>query len=155
MAAQEANILDAIETRLAIYTATGQTLEDLRSTWVQRTQGDMPPDFGKAFPASRIRMLPQDGEIVSIPACMTRIRCPVEFQIYTSKGAYHKDATAIELRDLMYTVFWQQQLGISNLLIHFGGKNNDLPTEIPFAAQLKGGAAFVLIYEYTDIRAVP
>lgn len=155
MADQVSNILDAIESRLETYTATGQTLEDILSYWVQRTENDMPPDFGKAFPALRVRMLPGDGEIVSIPACMTRKRRPVEFQIYTSQAGYMRSKTAIELRDLAWGVFWQQQLGISNLLIHYGGENETLPTEIPFAAQLNGGAAFINIYEYTDTRDVP
>lgn len=155
MAAQETNILDGIEARLATYTAIGQTLADIRSYWVQRTENDMPPDFGKSFPALRVRMLPIDGEIVSIPACMTRKRCPVEFQIFTSQAGYMRSKNAAQLIDLVEDVFSQQQLSISNLLIHFGSKNYTLPTEIPFAAQLNGGAALTYIYEYTDTRAVP
>ncbi|MCP4568508.1 MAG: hypothetical protein GY841_13100 [FCB group bacterium] len=155
MAAQETNILNGIETRLAAYTVSGQTLEDIRSYWVQRTENDMPPDFGKSFPALRVRMLPVDGEIVSIPACMTRKRCPVEYQVYTSQAGYMRDKTASELIDLVEDVFYQQQLGISNLLIHFTGKNYTLPSEIPFAAQLHGGAALNYTYEYTDVRATP
>jgi hypothetical protein len=155
MASQEIHILDGIESRLTTYTAAGQTLEDIRSYWVQRTEDNMPPDFGKTFPALRVRMLPQSAQIVSIPACMSRVQCPVEFQIYTSQAGYHRDKSAIELRDLVHDVFWQQQLGISNLLIHYTGKNNTLPTEIPFAAQLYGGAALIYTYEYTDTRPVP
>ncbi len=115
----------------------------------------MPPDFGTCLPGLRVRMLPLDGEIVSIPACMTRKQCPVEFQIYTSQAGYMRSKTAAEIIDLVESVFYQQQLGISNLLINFGGKNYTLPTEIPFAAQLYGGAALTYIYGYTDVRAVP
>ena len=155
MADQITNILDGIETRLATYTASGQTLEDIRSYWVQRTEDDMPPDFGKSFPALRVRMLPVDGEIVSIPAIMTRKRCPVEFQVYTSQAGYMRSKTAAELIDLIEDVFYQQQLGISNILIHFTGKNSTLPIEIPFAAQLHGAAALIYTYEFTDVRAIP
>ena len=155
MADQAINILDGIKTRLDTFTASGQTLEDILSYWVQYTEGDLPPDFGKAFPALRVRMLPVDGEIVSIPALMTRKRCPVEFQVYTSQAGYMRSKTAAELIDLVENVFYQHQLGISNLLIHFDGKNYTMPEEIPFAAELHGAAALLYTYEFTDTRSLP
>lgn len=148
-------ILDAIDAMFSEQTQDGQKLESIAQYYVMRTEYEMPPDFGTSFPAVRIRMLPLTGEIVSIPACMTRMQCPVEFQVYTEQAGRYVDKTASELINLIHEVFWQHQLGISNLLIHFTSKDYSLPTEIPFAERLNGGATLVYTYEYTDTRSIP
>ena len=148
-------ILDGIEDVLSEQTQDGQKLESIAQSYVMRTEYDMPPDFGTAFPALRVRMLPMTGEIASIPPCMVRMQCPVEFQVYTEQAGRYVDKTASEIINLIHDVFWQHQLGISNLLIHFTSKDYSLPTEVPFAERLNGGATLVYTYEYTDTRDIP
>lgn len=147
---QDIAILDGIEARLETYVKDGMELAGIAQYVVMRTEYDMPPDFGTAFPALRVRMLPQSGQVVSIPPCMLRVQCPVEFQVYTEQAGRTEDVTASELINLIHEVFWQCNLGISNLLIDFTSKDYSLPTEIPFAERLNGGATLIYTYEYIE-----
>jgi len=149
------DLLDAIDQRMAEQTLDGFALEAIAQYYVMRTEYDMPPDFGTAFPACRVRMLPITGDVVSIPACMTRYQCPVEWQVYTAQAGRYRQKTAAELINLIHEVFWQNHLGQSNLLIHFTSKDFSLPTDIEFAERLNGGASLVYTYEYTDTRSLP
>jgi hypothetical protein len=149
------DILDAISSRLATYTAAGQTLEDIRQYYVKYSEYDMPPDFGNAFPLLMVDMLPQSYEIVSIPACMTRKEYPVRYKVYTEQAGLYTDKTAAQLIDLVEDVFAQVTFGISTLLCHHTGKDYSLPAEIEFAARLNGAAALYYTYVYTDTRAIP
>lgn len=155
MSDQGVPILEGIDTRLATVTGAGQTLEDIATYYVDFSNNEKPPDFGTAFPALLVDMLPMSGETVSIPPIMTRKTYPVRFRLYTEQAGYTRDKTGAQLIDLVEDAFFQQRFSISNLLVDFTTKNYTIPAEIPFAAQLNGGGTLILTYRYTDTRAIP
>jgi hypothetical protein len=155
MADQAINILDAIDTRLTTFTATGQTLEDIKSYYIRYDKNELPPEFGSLPPILLVEALEGEHEVVSIPAIMTRKRIPVRFQVFCEHADYdanHKSATLI---DLVEDTFHQQQLGISNLLIDPTSKTYGIPSRPEFAVMMEGGAELILTYTYTDTRAMP
>lgn len=155
MAEIDLTLLTNIESRLATYTASGQTLEDIKSYYVKRYETDFPNEFSSIPPVLLVEMFPTEGEIVSIPACMTRKRYPVRFQVLVEHIGDTRDTTAATLINLVEDVFYQQQLGISNLLIDFGGKSKAVEIPPAFGERVTGGASMTLIYGYTDTRAIP
>lgn len=155
MAEVDITILENISSRLATYTASGQTLEDIKTYYVKFQESPYPDEFSSIPPVLLVEMLPTEGEIVSIPACMTRKRYPVRFSVMVENIGDTRDKTAAQLINLVEDVFHQQQLGISNLLIHFGGKSKTVEIPPAFGEQITGGATLTYIYEYTDTRAVP
>ena len=154
MADQALNILHAIHDRLLDHTADGFVLEQIRQFYVRRTdEEDFPTEF--AFPFLYVYADAGSGEEASIPACMTRKQLPVTFQVFTGQGSGQHDLSAARLIDLIEDTFFQQQLGISNLLIHYAGKNYDTPIDVPFSEWVQAAAGLTYIYEYTDARSMP
>ena len=155
MADQALNILDAIDTRLTTYTASGQTLEDIRSYLIRYDKNDIPSSFGSKPPILLVEGLEGDSESVSIPAIMTRKTFPVRFQIFVEQANYPDSHMAATLLNLLEDVFHLQQLGISNLLVSPCKKTYSIPVREEFADLMEGGAEMTITYKYTDTRAVP
>jgi hypothetical protein len=155
MADQMLNILDGIASRLATYTASGQTLEDIKSYLVKYDKNELPPEFGSLPPILLVEGLTQESQIISIPASDSRKIFPVRFQIFVEHADYDEDHKAASLLDLVETVFFQQQLGISNLLVDISSKIYGIAGRSEFAVMMEGGAEMIITYQYTDTRAMP
>lgn len=155
MADQALPILDAIDARLATYTATGQTLASIERYLVRYDKNELPDWFGRATRRLLVESLTIEGEIVSIPAILTRKTFPVRFQVYTEHADYPTNHIAATLIDLVEDVFHQQSLGISNLLVDPTSKTYGIPGRPEFARLTEGGAELILTYRYTDARAIP
>lgn len=149
-------ILEGIDARLATYTASGQTLEDIRSYVVNYDRSVLPQTFGSKPPILLVEQASDlDATAVSIPPIMTRKILPVRFQIFVEQANYPTDHVAASLMDLVENVFFQQQLGIANLLVDVASRKNSIPTRSDLSRMMGGGAEMIINYRYTDTRAMP
>lgn len=155
MALQERTILAAIDSRLTALRASGQSLYGIKSHYVKYTNSDDQPDMGSKVPALIVEVLSTTGDVVSIPACMTRMTTQVRFALLTEVAGKRQDTTAAVLLDAVFDAFWQQQLGVSNMIVNLIQKDYTLPDLPLVAPENDGGGVLVLEYIYTDVRAVP
>lgn len=153
MAARERDILQAIDDIFAAETATGGRLDIIQQYHVDHTKDEFPTEV--AFPFVYIFLEDAGGGEVSIPPCMTRKAQNAHFQAYTVKESDVHTTSVAELLDRIENVFFQQNLGISDLLVRYQGKNYTIPTELPVQEWLLAGGELIYQYEYTDIRDIP
>jgi hypothetical protein len=148
-------ILAGINTRLATYTASGQALEDIKSYFVKYTETELPPESLSQPPVLMVDPLPYTPELSSIPPCAYRKALPVRFQLFTENAGDTTRTSAAVILDAIEDTFFQQKLGISNIIVDVTEKNYTAPSSPPFEWPVHGGGSLTITYTYDDIRELP
>jgi len=154
MADQLLAILAGIESRLTTYTASGQALDAIKTVFVKHTASSTLPDFGVVVPVLMVDPLPVALQLNSIPPCAYLKTTPIRFQLFTENTGDTTRSSAATILDALETVFFQQDFGISNMIVNVTEKNYDMPAAAPFQAPVNGGASLTITYEYEDIRTL-
>jgi hypothetical protein len=148
------DLLEAVDSRLATETASGQTLEDIAQYFVKYTESDVPPEFGNQDPILMVDMLPVVSEVLTICGRMIRKEYPIRFQIFKEEAGDTTSKTSAELIDLVEDIFNMQSFNISKW-VEAPQKNYTQPAASPFEAPYNSGASMVITHVHTDIRDIP
>jgi hypothetical protein len=148
-----ASLLDAIDTYLATATSPGGTLEAIKAYAVLRTSAGIPPNLGMRLPLLLVEMGPVEGEIISIPVCMTRKTYPIRYSIYTRNAGDTLSSTALDLLDDLENLIYNETFSLAQW-IDFGGKSYEQPNEPPFSGEWNGFAQLLYNYIAVDMRTI-
>ena len=146
------DLLSAIESTLAVETASGGDLEDLGSYFVLRTSSETPTEYGAANPMLIVSALTETGKTLSIPPIMTEKVLPIRFSLFTENGGDTTDDQALELIKIIDGLFWQQTYGLSEWW-DFVSLDPSQTTFPAFSGDWNGRAEWICQHTYTDMRA--
>jgi len=145
-------LLAAIEAILITETASGESLEAIKSFFVLYSSSESPPEYATVPPVLKVDMLPIIGKTITCIPHMIEKEYPIRFSFWNENQGETRDQTAAIILDAVEDIFINNRMGVSQT-VDAPQKDYSIPSSPPFEAPVNGGWTMTITHRDVDVRA--